>query len=125
MNRFAEIEICGKKYPLICNINVMRQLSEKFGEGEIPVDAGAVGSKDIDDIVFILYHMIDQGVKAKARLGETGFESLSMEDIGLLLGMNDIQNIMPLIMKAQGLSRQTDVDIVPDPKNAEAEGTEP
>jgi hypothetical protein len=121
MNRFVEVEIGEKKYPMIFNINAMKSVTEKFGSVEGALDninAEQTQANGIEDIVFLLGVLIDQGVKAKHRLGHMDYEPISREDIELLVDINDIQEILPKIFNAKNISQLVDVGVKENP-NAE------
>lgn len=104
MEKLKQIEICGKKYPIKIDLNVLEQIQEHYGsiqEFEMDImgirfkkdeegkplfnDVGNpslyLGEPSIKAIKFVLPLMINEGLSIEAEEHKTGWKAIQEEEI--------------------------------------------
>lgn len=117
-----EITVGGKAYPLNFSVKAAREITERFGDVENIFQAFQGGDlgKRMDDVVWLLALLINQGIARRNLLNETQVEEVKAEDLEILLGLDDLVGIMMELLAAITAGMEQEVELEPDPKNGEA-----
>jgi len=120
MNRITEIEIAGKKYPLNFSTKAVKEITARYGDIANVGNVFAQKSTDkmMDEVVWLLALLIDQGVKYKKIVESENVSGISAEDLEIVLGVADFGNLQSQIMGSMlsGMSRTVETE--EDSKNA-------
>lgn len=141
MKRTVYLNLAGKNYPLNFSLGACKVITKELGSLEKMEEALSEGldSDTIDKIILILQVLIAQGCAYKnlfeidagipvdvenPALNEEGrFKALSKEEIEMLIGFDDIDNIVQAIGACVGTSTEQEVE-AKAPKNESAPGEE-
>ena len=120
MNRITKIEIAGKEYPLNFSKKAMKEMSAKYGGIEKIGDAFSGDAvKALDEVVWMLHLLIEQGVAYRRIVDGVTVESISLDDLEVVLGVSDIASLKIALMNAIAGGTERTVEVEPDPKNGE------
>ena len=125
MNRIVELELAGNKYPLNFSLSAAESFTERFGGLEKIADQFSKQTtvESMRNIKYMLAVLIREGLKYRKIQGETATEipsfELLQEEIGTLLGIADIENLIPIIMGTFGKGSERTIETENNSKNAE------
>lgn len=116
-----EITVGGKAYPMNFSIKAAREVTDRFG------DIGNLGrafqgddmGKQLEDIVWLLALLINQGIARRNLLDGTQERGVKAEDLEVLLDMEDLGRLTDELLAAITAGMAQEVELEPDPKNGE------
>lgn len=122
MSRITGIEIAGTTYPLNFSLNAAKEVAKRYGEISSVSDIFADRSTDemMDEAAWLLALLIDQGVKYKKIIDGEEVKQLTQDDLGIVMGVFDFKDLKDTLIGAMMAGMDREVEVEPDPKNAEA-----
>ena len=107
---FETIEYKGKKYPLVCNINVMEEIQKRYKSFTewSNLCGGATDKKEVDIAAFKtgILLMINEGLLIESEDNGTEFKEMTPRQVGRLIsevGLVEITNkLTKVIVKSVG-----------------------
>lgn len=89
-----DLEVEGKKYQLVFNLNVMQEIQEEYGTlekwGELT--DGKVGEVDIKALLFGLTHMMNEAIEMKNDENGTNEPLFNKKQVGRLITKAGVEN---------------------------------
>ena len=117
MERITYIKIAGKQYPLNFSTRAAKKVAEKYGD---ITELGAMFQQDkvvdmLDEFVWLLSILIAEGAAYERIVnGNDSVQPLSYEDLEVVLGLSDIQDLQADIMCAVSAGRKTTIEVEPE-----------
>lgn len=123
--RLVPIEIDGTQYYLNCGLGCLSDVFDKYGGLDEAMSAmQGDGGNPVAASIFMLYAMLRDGTEYMRLIkGQADFPELSEKAIRLLVGMDDLEWIMPKLTLAMNSGKEREVEVKPDPKNGKAAGS--
>ena len=119
MSRITEFEIAGKNYPLNFSAKAAKEISKRYGD--LSSISKAFEGKPIDqlmdEVIWLMNLLIDQGVAYKKLIEGEEINSLSIEELEIVLGVADFANLKATILGAMTAGMKREVEVEPNPKN--------
>ena len=126
MNRIGEIEIAGSTYPLNFSTKAAKEIAQRY-DGLENIE-GAFSGKAVDammdEIVWLLSLLIAQGVAYKRIVEGEEVKGITADELEVVLGVADMAGLKDKIMDAMMGGMKREVEVAPDPKNAETTQSE-
>lgn len=121
MNRIGEIEIAGSNYPLNFSTKAAKEIAARYDGLENVDKAFSDKSVDamMDEIVWLLSLLIAQGVAYKRIVEGEEIKGITADELEVVLGVADMAGLKDKIMDAMLGGMKREVEVEPDPKNAE------
>jgi hypothetical protein len=121
MNRIGEIEIAGSKYPLNFSTKAAKEIAQRYDGLENIEDAFSGKAVDamMDEIIWLLSLLIAQGVAYKRIVEGEDVKGITADELEVVLGVADMTDMKGKIMNAMLGGMKREVEVEPDPKNAE------
>lgn len=121
MDRITEIEIAGKKYPLNFSVKAAKEVSKRYGDISNIGDAFTDKTMDemMDEANWILALLIEQGVAYKKIVEGEDIKPLTKDELEIVMGVVDFANLKDTLLGAMTAGMKREVEVEPDPKNAE------
>lgn len=121
MSRITEIEIAGTKYPLNFSVKAAKEVAKRYGD--ISNVGDAFSDKPVaemmDEATWLLCLLISQGVAYKKLVEGEDVKGLSQEEIETVMGVADFTDLKDTLLGAMMSGMKREVEVEPDPKNAE------
>lgn len=120
MDRITEIEIAGKKYPLNFSTKAAKEVAKRYGDVSKISEAftGKTTDEMMDEAIWILALLIDQGVAYKRIVDNEEIKGLNKEELEVVMGVFDFSNLKNTILGAMTAGMNREVEVETDPKNA-------
>ena len=120
-NRITELEIAGKKYPLNFSTKAAKEVAKRYGDIANIDKAFKDKTTDemMDEAIWILALLIDQGVTYKKIIDDEVIKGLSTEELEVVMGVADFANLKTTILGAMTAGMSREVEVEPDQKNEE------
>lgn len=126
MNRITEIEMAGRKYPLNFSTKAAKEIAKRYGG--ISSVGEAFEGKSIDEMMdeatWILALLIEQGVAYRKIVDDEEVKGLTKDDLEIVMGVVDFADLKDTILRAMMAGMEREVEVEPDPKNAETTQSE-
>lgn len=121
MSRITEIEIAGRKYPLNFSTKAAKEIAARYGGLDNIDKAFSNKATDamMDEVVWLLSLLIAQGVAYKKIVEGEEVQSITADELEIVLGVADMTGLKDKIMDALLGGMKREVEVEPDPKNAE------
>lgn len=104
-NKLREIDLYGTSYPLSLSMRGVQDIAKEYGSMEKAFDGlgnDNTTEEGLDKLVFIIKVMVEQGIKLWKFLGKKDLpKPLTLEEVGLLIDMNNMQDIMTTVFNVQ------------------------
>ncbi|HHX36603.1 MAG TPA: hypothetical protein GX717_01320 [Clostridiaceae bacterium] len=122
MDRITEIEIAGKKYPLNFSVKAAKEVAKRYGDISNIGDAFTDKTMDemMDEANWILALLIEQGVAYKKIVDGEDIKALTKDELEIVMGVVDFADLKDTLLSAMTAGMKREVEVEPDPKNAEA-----
>ncbi len=102
-----EIELSGKRFPVLFSVNVVEQVQKRYGN----VSCLSEKLSDYAEIKWVLAQTINAGIEYHAYMDNSPARCLTPDDVGAIMEMKDFQAAVDTIVEALEESLGT-------PKNA-------
>jgi hypothetical protein len=89
----AEFEMGGIKYNLVCNMNVLADLQEEYGDISKALDKIAT----VRTLTFLIASMANEDIYQRNKAGER-LPTLTARDVGAMLSPKDIKKTKDIVM---------------------------
>ena len=108
---FETIEYKGKKYPLVCNINVMEEIQKRYKSftQRSNLCGGTTGKKEVDiaDFKTGIFLMINEGLLIESEDNGTEFKEMTPRQVDRLIsevGLVEVTNkLIKIILESVGV----------------------
>lgn len=123
MSRITEIALAGKSYPLNFSTKAVRLLEQRFGDLDgmlTTMQSGKSAHELLDDVNYMLWVLIDQGVRYRRIVDGLELPGLTLEEIEVIVGIDDLQLLMTQLPASMVAGVAPTVELEPDPKNETA-----
>lgn len=122
--RLVPIEIDGTQYYLNCGLGCLSDVVDKYESLDNAMAAmQGDGGNPIAASIFLLHAMLRDGTEYMRLIkGQADFPELPEAKVRLLIGMDDLEWIMPKITLAMNSGKTREVEVKPSSKNAKATG---
>mgnify|MGYP000848400683 FL=1 len=122
MNRITEIEIAGRKYPLNLSVKAAKAVANRYGDISSVGEAFTDKSLDemMDEATWLLALLMEQGAAYKKIIDSEDVTVPTKDELEIIMGVADFASIKDKLMDALLAGMKREVEVEPDPKNAEA-----
>lgn len=122
----ASITILGKEFPIEYTVQVMEQITKRYGGTAEAVERMESGEDQLHDTIFMLAEMM-KGAEKRERVrcalwGEEfkGTPALTYEQLLEVMNPEDLQNMADALVEAINASSKQTTQVYPDNKKKEA-----
>lgn len=111
----------GKEYYMSASLSAMSELTKHYGGlDNIQTAMDEASPEMIEDVIFIIYILLKYGSLYKKIRTQEEFPVLSLEEVGILANMKDINGLIEGMTNAIGTIKNREVEVEQKAKNKDA-----
>lgn len=120
--KIVNYKIADKEYPMAFTIGASNLLTQKYGDMRKFKDVLSTQSEQeqMQTVLTMFYALLEGGHRYLKMMGEQPPEVPSLNDLGWVIGFDDIPELQKAVMEAMSLGSKRDVIAQATGKNAEA-----